>query len=83
MTKPTTGRPAVDLTGQRFGQLKVLRATTERSSNRGMLWRCLCQCGALVTARSDRLRAGRMVNCGCAARKWEEEFWEMAKRIVR
>ena len=82
MTNTKTGRPAVDLTGHRFGRLKVLRATAERSSNRGVLWRCLCDCGALVTVRSDRLQAGRMVNCGCAARKRDEEFWNMARRIL-
>jgi len=63
-------RNTVDLTGQPFGRLTVLEyAGREPAPHAGRgghaLWLCECVCNARVTVRGARLRAGRIVSCGC------------------
>jgi hypothetical protein len=54
----------VNLIGQRFGKLTVIgRARPQRAAT---AWRCRCLCGRFAEYRSDMLRAGRRVSCGCA-----------------
>lgn len=56
--------PFKDLTGQRFGRLRVLRATgvTKQGEYK---WECLCECGAVCEATGYRLRSGQTQSCGC------------------
>lgn len=60
----------IDLTGQQFGQLKVLgRAPDYVSSNgrRKIMWHCACDCGnENVVVRGDDLRSGHTKTCGCS-----------------
>lgn len=53
----------IDLTGQRFGHLTVMR----RANNLGtrVSWRCLCDCGAEKNVRSNALVRGMTISCGC------------------
>lgn len=55
-----------DLTGQRFGRLTVV----ERAPNIGRYtaWVCSCECGNVVTIRTDNLRHGHTQSCGCLRR---------------
>jgi hypothetical protein len=54
------GRPAEDLTGQRFGELVVLRLhSTARDRSKRWLCRCECGCGRERIVKSDCLRHGR------------------------
>lgn len=59
----------VDLTGQPFGRLTVLRHEG-RDGNRAAMWLCLCQCGNEVVVRSRALRTSRTRSCGC----WQREL---------
>ena len=53
---------ALDLLGQRYGQLLVIaRAGHVR---RFAAWLCKCDCGNEVVVRSDKLRGGRKLTCG-------------------
>ena len=54
---------AIDLTGQRFGRLVVLR----RISNRGerVRWLCACDCGNDTAVDPQCLRRGDTRSCGC------------------
>lgn len=54
-----------DISGQRFGRLKVLAPTGERSSRGSMVWRCLCDCGKEVCADLNQLMSGNKKSCGC------------------
>lgn len=53
----------VDITGQKFGRLTVIR----RAKNKGRrtCWECLCACGQVKDIRFDDLRHGRTKSCGC------------------
>lgn len=55
-----------DMAGQKIGKLTILYPLEERASNRQVIWKCQCECGAVVTARGDYLRSGRAVTCGSA-----------------
>jgi hypothetical protein len=48
----------IDITGQRFGRLTALSYASGH-------WRCRCDCGRTTTVRSDALRYGTTVSCGC------------------
>lgn len=56
-------RKRLDLTGQQFGKLTVL-APAENIGTR-TAWRCRCDCGQETVVKTQRLRDGRTVSCGC------------------
>jgi hypothetical protein len=51
-----------DLTGQRFGMLRVVSRISTKSGR--LAWQCLCDCGRLTVIRSDALTAGKTTSCG-------------------
>lgn len=53
----------LDLTGQTFGRLTVLRPA-ENIGNR-TAWVCRCSCGNEITAKTVHLREGHVTSCGC------------------
>src|SRR5581483_5821320 len=68
----------IDITGQRFGRLRVIRKHREPSKNGGSFWDCLCDCGTAKTVNSSNLRNGSIVSCGCFHR--EDAGRRMAER---
>ena len=57
-----------NLMGQRFGRLTVLSITEKRTSSRGIIWHCRCDCGKELDVASDRLLLGQQ-SCGCLQRE--------------
>lgn len=57
--------PAVhkDLTGLRFGLLRVIDASGFIGRHRA--WLCVCDCGTFVTRRTRVLVDGTSTHCGC------------------
>lgn len=55
----------IDMEGQRFGRLTVLRYTGESDKNRQAVWECQCDCGNIIKARGTSLRSGEVRSCGC------------------
>jgi len=56
-----------DLTGQRFGRLKVVEKCYNSSSV--IVWKCLCDCGNTSYPRAYELLKGIVVSCGCYRRE--------------
>lgn len=56
----------VDLTGRTFGRLYVEKFVG-RDKHRHLLWRCVCQCGAVRDVAQWNLLTGNTVSCGCYA----------------
>lgn len=54
---------ALDLTGNRFGMLTVLKKAGMQGSQ--SLWLCVCECGAESIKRLGNLRSGQTKSCGC------------------
>jgi hypothetical protein len=64
----------IDLTGQRFGKLLVVKEVEPRIGfDRGNLvkkynWLCLCDCGGSANRLLSSLRSGRAISCGCISK---------------
>ncbi len=74
----TTGRtrscgcqqyPVIDLTGQKFGRLTILRRGPNIGKNKEVGWICSCSCGEESLVSSNCLRRGNTKSCGCLHRK--------------
>ena len=65
----------VDLTGQKFGRLTVIRKA-ENTSEAHIKWLCECECGNFITTRGTSLRRGITKSCGCLVgdkiREWNK-----------
>ena len=54
----------IDLTGQTFGYLTVLKDSKERRG-KDVLWECQCVCGKIVKVATNDLKIGSTKSCGC------------------
>lgn len=54
----------IDITGQKFNRLKVVKRV-ENSSSRKARWLCQCECGNFTEVSGDNLRNGNVKSCGC------------------
>lgn len=56
-----------DLSGLRFGRLRVQDVHGLCSCGTGtqLVWRCLCDCGAVTLVHAGNLKRGRTRSCGC------------------
>lgn len=71
----------IDLTGQRFGKLIVLRRV--KSNKRGARWLCLCDCGKKGIRDSWTLQVGQSKSCGCSRyEKWTQPFGIASARAI-
>lgn len=59
------GRPALDLTGNRYGRLVAIRRDGSCPKTSNARWLCRCDCGVEKTYRGDHLRRGTSRSCGC------------------
>ena len=53
----------VDLTGNRYGKLTVIKRVQRDSKNSA--WLCLCNCGKYSVAYAPNLKSGKTRTCGC------------------
>lgn len=70
----------IDLSGKKFGRLTVVefeRIKTFPSGKTCAVWRCLCDCGNIISVRSNTLKEGHTTSCGCFQKE------QLAKRIRR
>jgi hypothetical protein len=50
----------------RFGRLVVIEDSGRRNDkHRGIIWKCLCDCGNYTYVRTDLLKSGNTRSCGC------------------
>lgn len=54
-------KDSIDLTGRRFGRLIALHPSPKIKRH----WACRCDCGNLSHVRSQHLRDGHTLSCGC------------------
>ena len=60
-----THRNLIDLTGKKFGRLKVISILKERGNKNQIKWKCVCDCGNNHIVTGESLRAGKTKSCGC------------------
>lgn len=56
-------RKVIDLTGQKFGKLTVIKQA--KSTDNHTRWICKCECGNETTPRACDLKSGHARSCGC------------------
>lgn len=69
-----------DLTNQTFGKLKVLRRDNSKPQGHQYkaYWICQCECGKIISVKSDDLTRGHTRSCGCIlTSKGEEKIREI------
>lgn len=59
---------SLDLIGQQFGMLTVIRRSEDRKWNK-VQWECVCECGATTLVCTAPLRCGNTRSCGCLWQK--------------
>lgn len=59
-----------DLTGQKFGRLKVIGI--HETKTRKTYWTCQCDCGGIKVVRSDSLQNGSIKSCGCLKKQQDK-----------
>lgn len=60
--------PIINLTGQTFGRLTVVKRAPNLSGNPNSRWLCACVCGETATVFACNLRSGLTKSCGCITR---------------
>jgi hypothetical protein len=70
----------MDLTGQRFGRLRVLRKAARFELGEALrgepnsFWHCHCECGTSCIIRGTNLARGITQSCGCYKRELLESL---------
>lgn len=71
----------IDLTGQRFGRLTVIRDSGEKK-NGFVVWECQCDCGNIVNIPTGNL--GRSTkSCGCLRKKIDLTGKKFGRLLVK
>lgn len=58
----------IDLTGQKFGRLTVIKRAKNKIKRNGkheVMWECLCDCGNTKIVSRNSLRSSAIRSCGC------------------
>ena len=55
----------IDLTGQRFRRLTVIKKAASKPGCTNANWHCRCDCGNETVVRGTSLRSGSSTSCGC------------------
>ncbi len=63
----------IDLTGQRFGRLTVIRQDGN-NKNGSARWLCICDCGKVKTVTGVNMRIGQTQSCGCYQKEQARRF---------
>lgn len=69
----TSLRRIVDLTGQTFGELTVLKRASNIGGKR-VLWLCKCSCGHHAIVSGGNLKSGNTTSCGCLKNSLSESI---------
>lgn len=71
----------LDLTGQRYGRLTVIKE--EGSTPNRISWLCKCDCGNYKIVKTINLRRGATKSCGCYRSEYVKNQKQMYPRDVR
>lgn len=61
----------IDLTGKRFGRLVVLEKVGR--NDRGVTWKCKCDCGNIKEVCGLDLRESSVQSCGCLKKEFSKK----------
>ena len=58
----------IDITGQKFGKLEVIKKVGSKKTSSGatkIFWSCKCECGNSCIVEGNALKSGNTKSCGC------------------
>lgn len=58
----------IDLTGQRFGRLIIIKRLSN-NKYRSAMWECKCDCGKTIKVTTSHLKSGHTKSCGCLSKE--------------
>lgn len=64
-----SGKPKINLVGEKFGKLTVIKKSHIKTKNNQAKWICLCVCGVEKTIMGQSLTRGDIKSCGCTQYK--------------
>ena len=67
----------IDLTGQRFGRLTVIKMVGNVKTKNGKSKSqclCECECGNIIKVPSNTLKSGNTKSCGCLKKEKIQQF---------
>lgn len=53
------------LVGKEYGRLTVIGLDENKTTNRKLMWLCVCSCGKNTSVQSGHLTSGHTQSCGC------------------
>ena len=56
----------INLIGNKYGKLTVIKEIKERDEQGKILYRCLCECGNSCNVKAINLTKGKTKSCGCS-----------------
>lgn len=62
----------IDLTGEKYNLLTVIRKTSKKDPQGRLLWECKCDCGNTTLVNSNNLKTGQVKSCGCLFHKYSD-----------
>lgn len=74
---------SIDMIGQRYGRLLVVKLADRRGGMNEAYWECLCDCGNTHIAARGNLRFGSVKSCGCLARETASRLLKATKPAKR
>lgn len=66
----------IDETGHKYGKLTVICKVENNSNRKGVLWKCVCDCGNEKDVIGSDLRNGTVSSCGCIGKSKGEYLIE-------
>lgn len=66
---PLTNKKILNLIGNTYENLKVVCLDTEmnkKPETKRIYWKCICNCGSMVSVDASKLKSGKTKSCGCA-----------------
>lgn len=78
--KRIAGHNLIDITGQKFGKLIVLKKTNKRNKKKEILWECKCDCGNFKLSTYRYLKNRHTTSCGCVQQANKKIFGELIKK---
>lgn len=67
----------IDITGQRFNKLTVLKKVGKKNNSNAIFWECKCDCGNITIVESNKIRSGHTTSCGCQKSNGEYKIGQL------
>lgn len=64
----------INLIGQKYNKLTVIKETKKRDSSGCIIWECECECGNITYASSNALRSNHKQSCGCINKEQAQQL---------